>query len=94
MPTDLASVSPPGGGVYRVARRTTEPFAPPEWSYADPTTGTFGNRFDDPGRTGVAGEDRFRVVSAATSRIAAFGEVLAHLRPPLGLVAEIPRSAW
>jgi len=81
---------PPVGGVYRVARRLRPPFAPPPWGFADPETGTFGNRFDDPGQAdGVPEAGRFRVISCATAKAGAYAEVLASLRPSLALVAEI-----
>lgn len=42
----LIGVPPPRGGVYRLARRPENPFAPPDWAYAA-EDGTFGNRFHD-----------------------------------------------
>jgi hypothetical protein len=88
MEAQLVPVSPPPGGVYRLAG-PYEPFAPPPWSAAGPD-GTFGNRFDDP--TAVDGnppEDRFRTIYCATQREAAFGETLARFRPALNLISRI-----
>ena len=53
---DLAVESPPET-LFRLARRP-DPWAWPDWSYADPG-GTFGNRYDDP-------DGRYRVLYAAT----------------------------
>lgn len=93
MPAELVDVSPPPAGIYRISRRTVEPFAPPTWAFVDPETGTFGNRFDDPGQiNGVPEHERFRVISCATSKTGAFGEVLAHLRPSLGVISQISRT--
>jgi hypothetical protein len=76
--------------VYRVARRSGNAFDPPSWNYVQPETGTFGNRFDDPGQAlGVPPEGRFRVISSATTRVGAYGEVLANLRPALGMISRI-----
>ncbi len=51
--------------MFRVSR-DFDVFAPPDWSWAQ-EDGTFGNRFDDPGRyRGIPEEDRFRVVYCAT----------------------------
>jgi hypothetical protein len=60
--------------------RDFDVFAPPEWSWAQ-EDGTFGNRFDDPGKYhGILEEDRFRVVYCATQRAGAFGETIARFR--------------
>ena len=51
--------------MFRVSR-DFDVFALPDWSWAQ-EDGTFGNRFDDPGRyRGIPEEDRFRVVYCAT----------------------------
>lgn len=76
---ELVSVPPPRDGVYRLARGV-DPFAPPDWAYAN-EDGTFGNRFDDPtAGAGNGPERRFRIVYCATQRRAAFGETLARFR--------------
>jgi hypothetical protein len=55
-------------------------FAPTDWSWAQ-EDGTFGNRFDDPGKyRGIPEEDRFRMVYCATQRAGAFGETIARFR--------------
>lgn len=55
-------------------------FAPSDWSWAQ-EDGTFGNRFDDPGKyRGIPEEDRFRVVYCASQRAGAFGETIARFR--------------
>jgi len=55
-------------------------FAPPDWSWAH-EDGTFGNRFDDPGKyRGIPEEDRFRVIYCATERAGALGETIARFR--------------
>ncbi len=87
MAAQLVTVGPPTEGVYRLAHRLADPFAPPDWQYAD-EDGTFGNRFDDPG--GVEEADptgRFRVIYCATQRAGAFGETLARFRLSLPLLA-------
>jgi len=90
VPIDLADAGPPPGGVFRVARRSTGLFGPPSWAWVNPDTGTFGNRFDDPGQVlGIPEGERFRVISCATARTGAYGEVLAHLRPSLGAISRI-----
>jgi hypothetical protein len=77
---ELPYVGPPEGRrVYRVCRGF-DVFAPPDWSWAH-EDGTFGNRFDDPGKyRGIPEEDRFRVVYCATQRAGAFGETIARFR--------------
>jgi hypothetical protein len=67
----------PDGPVYRVGR-APDPWAWPDWAYAAPD-GTFGNRWDDP-----AGE--YRVLYAASQRLAAYVETLAPFRPDLAVV--------
>ena len=51
----------------------------PPWEAADPTTGTFGNRWDDP--TGV-----FRVLYTSSSRLGCYLECLARFRPDPAVV--------
>ncbi len=71
--------APEGGKVFRVSR-DFDVFAPPDWSWAQ-GDGTFGNRFDDPGKyRGILEEDRFRVIYCATQRAGAFGETIARFR--------------
>ena len=83
-----ATVYPPAGPVYRVGR-SPDPFAPPDWIYAQPD-GTFGGRFDDPsGRRGISPRDRFRTLYFASTPVGAFGEVLARFRPDLTVLAAI-----
>ena len=65
--------------VFRLGRRP-DPWAWPDWRYAD-ADGTFGNRFDDP--QGV-----YRVLYASTQRLATFVECLASFRPDPAIVAE------
>lgn len=85
---DLVVVAPPAR-VERVARFPGDPFAPPPWAIALPN-GTFGNRFDDPGAgPGQPLEERFRTISCATQRAAAFGETIARFRPSLALLAQL-----
>ena len=65
--------------MFRVSR-DFDVFAPPDWSWVQ-EDGTFGNRFDDPGKyRGIPEEDRFRVVYCATQRAGAFGETIARFR--------------
>ena len=91
MADTLAAVHAPGGPVYRVGR-SPDPFAPPEWIYAQPD-GTFGGRFDDPaGRRGVPPDQRFRTLYFATKPAGAFGEVLARFRPDLAVLAALGPS--
>lgn len=80
MARKLPYVGPPEGGrVFRVSR-DFDVFVPPEWPWAQ-EDGTFGNRFDDPGKYhGIPEEDRFRVVYCATQRAGAFGETIARFR--------------
>jgi hypothetical protein len=83
----LTAVGPPATPVVRIARRPGDPFEPPAWTFARPD-GTFGNRFDDPGQgEGRTVSARFRVVYCATRRAGAFGETVAHFRPPLHVLA-------
>jgi len=77
---DLPDVGPPEGGkVFRVAWGV-DPFAPPDWGWAQ-VHGTFGNRFDDPGAYhGIKESNRFRVCYCATQPEGAFGETIARFR--------------
>jgi hypothetical protein len=70
----------PSGPIYRLGRNP-DPWAPPDWSRAQPD-GTFGNRFDDP--TGY-----YRVLYASSQRLSCFLETLARFRPDLTLLAEL-----
>ncbi|MGB8097781.1 MAG: RES domain-containing protein [Terracidiphilus sp.] len=70
----------PFGPIYRLGRYP-DPWAPPDWSRAQPD-GTFGNRFDDP--TGY-----YRVLYASCQRLSCFLETLARFRPDLTLLAEL-----
>lgn len=89
----LYAVPPPSSPVLRVARGDvgppSDPFALPGWERAG-ADGTFGNRFDDPGKgDSLAEETRFRVVYAATQRAGAFAEKIAHFRPGLEALAAV-----
>ena len=66
MARELPYAGPPERGrVFRVTRGF-DVFTPPDWSWAQ-EDGTFGNRFDDPGKyRGIPEEDRFRMVYCAT----------------------------
>ncbi|MGH2386947.1 MAG: RES domain-containing protein [Chloroflexota bacterium] len=87
-----ATVHAPAGPVYRIGR-SPDPFAAPDWVYAQPD-GTFGGRFDDPsGRRGVPANQRFRVLYFATEPVDAFAEVLAHFRPDLTVLAALGSSS-
>ncbi len=66
--------------VFRLGRRP-DPWAWPNWAYAEPD-GTFGNRFDDP--LGI-----YRVLYASTQRLATFVECLAYFRPDVEVIAEL-----
>lgn len=89
----LHVVPPPLSPLFRVARGDdgppADPFAPSPWARAD-ADGTFGNRFDDPGKAdGIPEEKRFRIVYAATQRDGAFAETIAHFRPDLAVLAAL-----
>lgn len=89
----LHAVPPPASPIFRVARGDdglpVDPLLPPSWERAD-ADGTFGNRFDDPGKAeGVPKEERFRVIYVATQRDGAFAETIAHFRPDLEAVAAV-----
>ncbi len=89
----LHAVPPPASPIFRVARGDdappVDPFLPPSWERAD-ADGTFGSRFDDPGKAdGVPEEERFRVIYAATQRDGAFAETIAHFRPDLAALAAL-----
>ena len=79
MSCDIEAVSP-AAPVHRLARRP-DPWAWPDWAYADPD-GTFGNRYDDP-------RGEYRVLYASTERVGAFVETLARFRPDPELVAAL-----
>ncbi len=66
--------------VFRLGRRP-DPWAWPDWAYAD-ADGTFGNRYDDP-------QGIYRVLYASTQRVATFVECLAYYRPDIEVVAEL-----
>lgn len=68
------------GVIHRVGR-LPNPFAWPDWAYAE-TDGTFGNRFDDPQGT-------YRVLYAATERVGAYVETLARFRPDPAVLAAL-----
>lgn len=68
------------GPIYRLGRHPN-PWAPPDWSRAQPD-GTFGNRFDDP-------TAYYRVLYASSQRLSCFLETLARFRPDLTLLAEL-----
>jgi len=88
MEARLATVAPPAGGLYRIARGAG-PFVPPEWERAL-EDGTFGNRFDDPSADeGRPPEERFRAIYCATQRAATFGETLARIRPSPSLLVAL-----
>lgn len=87
MAQEPRTVAAPQAGLYRVSHRGQGSFEPPDWDYADPEDGTFGNRFDDPDALMLPRERRFRVVYCATERIGAFGETLARFRAPLSTLA-------
>jgi len=74
----------PTAPLFRLARKP-DPWAPPDWSRAQPD-GTFGNRFDDP-------RGNYRVLYASTQRISCFVETLARFRPDLSLLAELQEIA-
>lgn len=92
MADEPATVQGPAGPVYRIGRGP-DPFAAPDWIYAQPD-GTFGGRFDDPsGRRGVPANQRFRVLYFAGEPAGAFAEVLAHFRPDLTVLAALGSAA-
>jgi len=74
----------PAGPIYRLGRYP-DPWAPPDWSNAQPD-GTFGNRFDDP-------TAYYRVLYASSQRLSCFLETLARFRPDLALLAELQHIA-
>jgi hypothetical protein len=71
----------PVAAVFRLGRKP-DPWQSPPWSLANPSDGTFGNRFDDP-------EAYYRVLYASTQRLACFVETLARFRPDLTLLADL-----
>lgn len=72
----------PTASVFRVSRRGRGPFSPPSWDWAPPS-GVLGGRFADPRPWDGTDDGRFRIVYVASTREAAFGELLAPLRPAL-----------
>lgn len=74
MSADIAAVDV-AGEVFRVGR-APDAFALAPWEFANSEDGTFGGRYDDP-----AGQ--YRVLYVARSRVGAFVEKLAPLRPSL-----------
>ena len=70
----------PEGPVFRLGRHP-DAWQPPDWFLAH-SDGTFGNRFDDP-------DGYYRVLYAASQRLACFIETLARFRPDLLLLAEL-----
>lgn len=70
----------PPDAIFRIGRKP-DPWQPPDWSRSNPD-GTFGNRFDDP-------EGYYRVLYAASQKLACFLETLARYRPDLSLLAEL-----
>ena len=89
----LHAVPPPASPLFRVARGDEgppgDPFLPPSWERVG-ADGTFGNRFDDPGKAdGISEEERFRMIYAATQRDGAFAETIAHFRPDLEALAAL-----
>jgi hypothetical protein len=88
MADDIQTRGAPRSPIYRVGR-APNPFALPAWAYAGPD-GTFGGRFDDPGRRrGIAVDQRFRVLYFATRDAGAFGEVMARFRPDIEALVQI-----
>jgi hypothetical protein len=61
--------------------RRPDAWQPPDWSRAG-ADGTFGNRFDDP-------HGYYRVLYAASQKLACFLETLARFRKDLSLLAEL-----
>ena len=74
----------PAAPLFRIGRKS-DPWSPPDCSRAQPD-GTFGNRFDDP-------QGNYRVLYAASQRVACFVETLARFRPDLTLIAELQEIA-
>lgn len=75
---------PAGATLYRVLKARREPLQPPPWGRADPYGGTFGNRFDDPGKHfGIPESERFRMIYCAMA------DLRVPADPPPGL-ADIP----
>lgn len=89
---DLPLIGPPVGGVFRVERVASVPFAAVAWRFA--SGGRFGGRFDDPRGPDDAEEtNRFRMIYAATNPAAAFAETLAPFRPAPGLSDRVRAAA-
>jgi hypothetical protein len=79
MDMDLEARQAPGP-IYRLGRKP-DPWQLPPWSLVH-KDGTFGNRFDDP-------DGYYRVLYAASQRLACFMETLARYRPDIKLLAEL-----
>jgi RES domain-containing protein len=71
----------PSNRLYRIGR-APNPWAWPDWGYADPVTGTFGKRWDDP--RGI-----YRVLYSSSSRLGCYLETLAGFRPDPQVVAAL-----
>jgi len=87
MASGLEVIAPPADPVYRISR-PPDLFAPPPWEIADPASGVFGGRFDDPGKlSGIPESDRFQIIYCASQRQGAFAETIVQFRPPLKATA-------
>lgn len=80
MSADIVALEAPER-VYRVARRP-DAFALPSWEHASNDDGTFGGRYDDP-------RGEYRVLYVSRSRVGAFCETLAPMRPSLDVLTGI-----
>ena len=90
MPPEFNEVAPRHAGVFRIARRPGDAFAPTDWKWADKEDGTFGGRFDDPSLEDGRGEnERFRIIYCGTNLECAFTETLQHLRAPVDMIAKL-----
>jgi hypothetical protein len=91
----LALTSPGNGQLVRISGRNYPSFAPPPWRIQTERNGgpaPLQNRFDDIGPTlGFPVERCFLTIYAATSEQAAYGELLADLRPIGPAVDELRR---
>lgn len=89
MANGLAALFPPTSPVYRVSRGG-DVFAPVPWKVADPETGTFGGRFDDPAKPSDLAEAlRFRIIYCGSQRAGAFAETIVRMRPSLDDLAAV-----
>lgn len=84
MSADIAAVEI-AGDIFRVGR-APDAFALAPWEFANSEDGTFGGRYDDP-----AGQ--YRVLYVARSRVGAFVEKLAPLRPSLADLRAVAERA-